>query len=166
MRSKGVLVKHEVRSRRTLFALRKCFDDRKRSVQPRKKPTWRNTRRCSTTSAYSLTGHPDCPRCHLSSHPTQRCYHPTARLGECNVKCPRLSGARVHAGRFAHCDRPKADAPHVASVGPHCLNQSLQRNGNRQQADVVAAHWLRALDSRRDYAFWAVSRRALRRRHD
>ena len=36
----------------------------------KKKPTWRNTRRCSTTSAYSSTSPPAEPGCSLSSHPT------------------------------------------------------------------------------------------------
>ena len=35
-----------------------------------KKPTWRNTRRYSTTSAYSSTSPPARPGCSLSSHPT------------------------------------------------------------------------------------------------
>ncbi len=40
-------------------------------VQPRtKKPTWQNTHRYSTTSAYSLTSPSAPPRCPLSSHPT------------------------------------------------------------------------------------------------
>ena len=34
------------------------------------KPTWRNTRRYSTTSAYSLTNPPARPGCSLFSHPT------------------------------------------------------------------------------------------------
>ena len=38
--------------------------------QERKKPTWRNTRRYSTTSAYSLTSPSAHPGCSLSSHPT------------------------------------------------------------------------------------------------
>src|SRR5579862_1704045 len=36
----------------------------------KKKPTWRNTRRYSTTSAYSLTSLPARPGCPQSSHPT------------------------------------------------------------------------------------------------
>jgi hypothetical protein len=35
-----------------------------------KKTTWPNTRRCSTTSAYSPTNPPAQPGCPLSSHPT------------------------------------------------------------------------------------------------
>jgi hypothetical protein len=35
-----------------------------------KKPTWRNTLRCSATSAYSSTGSPARPGCPLFSHPT------------------------------------------------------------------------------------------------
>ena len=35
-----------------------------------KKPTWRKTRRYSTTSAYSSTNPPARPGCPLSSHPT------------------------------------------------------------------------------------------------
>ena len=37
--------------------------------QERKKPIWRNTRRNSTTSAYSLLSPPALPVCSLSSHP-------------------------------------------------------------------------------------------------
>jgi len=52
----------------------------------RKKPTWRNTRRYSITSAYSTTGPPAEPSCSSSSHPTA--IHCKARNGECNS--PRL----------------------------------------------------------------------------
>ena len=38
--------------------------------QERKKPTWGNTRRCFTTSAYSSTSPPAWPSCSLSSLPT------------------------------------------------------------------------------------------------
>jgi hypothetical protein len=38
--------------------------------QEQKKPTWQNTRRHSTTSAYSSTRPPAGPGCSLSSHPT------------------------------------------------------------------------------------------------
>jgi hypothetical protein len=38
--------------------------------QEQKRPTWRNTRRYSATSAYSLTSPPARPGCSLSSHPT------------------------------------------------------------------------------------------------
>lgn len=37
-----------------------------------KKPTWQNTLRCSTTSAYSLTSHPAQPGCPSPSHPTSQ----------------------------------------------------------------------------------------------
>ena len=52
----------------------------------RKKPTWRNTLRRSTTSAYSSTIPPASPSCSSSSHPTA--IHCKARNGECNS--PRL----------------------------------------------------------------------------
>jgi hypothetical protein len=48
----------------SMFRPGKCL------FRPRtKKPTWRNTRRYSTTSAYSLTSPPKPPGCSLSSHP-------------------------------------------------------------------------------------------------
>ena len=53
--------------RRTVFS-RQCRAGRYR--RKRKKPTWRNTLRYSTTSAYSLTSPPARPGCSLSSHPT------------------------------------------------------------------------------------------------
>src|SRR5207237_3555619 len=40
------------------------------SPQSKKKPTWWNTLRYSTTSAYSLTSPPARPGCSSSSHPT------------------------------------------------------------------------------------------------
>ena len=44
-----------------------------------KKPTWQNTRRYSTTSAYSLTSPSALPGCSSSSHPTLA--HYTAGMG-------------------------------------------------------------------------------------
>ena len=38
-------------------------------TEKQKKPTWRNTRRYSTTSAYSSTSRPARPGCSLYSHP-------------------------------------------------------------------------------------------------
>jgi hypothetical protein len=53
--------------RRTVLS-RQCCADRYR--RRRKKPTWRNALRHSTTSAYSLTSPSAQPSCPLSSHPT------------------------------------------------------------------------------------------------
>ena len=80
-----------------------------------KKPTWRNTRRYSTTSAYSTTSPPARPGCSPSSHPTTslesreqvRCDPPNALnctplMGECNRTASfrrnywRVCGNRSH----------------------------------------------------------------------
>src|SRR5208282_3657867 len=54
--------------------------------QERKKPTWRNSRRNSATSAYSSTNLPAEPGCSSSSHPTS--IHYNARSRECNRHRP------------------------------------------------------------------------------
>src|SRR5271157_535289 len=48
--------------------------DRRVSPQAKKKPTWPNTQRHSTTSAYLLTSPPDQPGCPLPSRPTTCVY--------------------------------------------------------------------------------------------
>ena len=54
-----------------------------RQYRKRKEPTWRNTLKCSTTSAYSLTSLPAQPGCFSPSHPTT------------SLTKPRSSGPRL-----------------------------------------------------------------------
>ena len=49
------------------------MDSDRPATQKTKKPTWRNTRRYSTTSAYSSTNLSARPSCSSSSHPTPLC---------------------------------------------------------------------------------------------
>ncbi len=56
-----------------------------------KKPTWLNTWRCSTTSAYSLTGLPAWPACPSASHPTNTI---DSRLSHSLLPIVRLRMAR------------------------------------------------------------------------
>ena len=64
----------------------------------RKKPMWRNTRRRSTTSAYSLTSPSARPGCSLSSHPTDIHYY-MRRNRVCNEPS---TGARFHRDHVLH----------------------------------------------------------------
>ena len=60
--------------------------------QEQKKPAWRNTRRHSTTSAYSSTNPPAGPGCSLSSHPT------TSNQSSCGTAFQSAAGPlhRIH----------------------------------------------------------------------
>ena len=50
--------------------------------QEQKKPTWRNTLRYSTTSAYSLTNPPEVPGCPSPSHPTTALEKPRSSIAQ------------------------------------------------------------------------------------
>jgi len=77
------------RGRRKLSRRQHRSDPRQNKT---KKPTWSNTRRCSTTSAYSSTSPPAQPGCSLSSHPTnfvRESLSSTPRLFHCRY-CTRV----------------------------------------------------------------------------
>ena len=92
-----------------------------------KKPTWRNTRKCSTTSAYSSTSLPARPSCSLSSHPTTSLAKPRSCV-------PRLVHGSNHRPLSGKCKRN-----HSFHIWHHCWLGPLGgcRETNSSGNDVV-----------------------------
>lgn len=88
-----------------------------------KKPTWRNTRRFSTTSAYLLMSLPDKPGCSSNSHP--------------NTSLPSRFAARGSLTRaamrtFYHC----YGRPFSADHNPPSRPKHLRQDGNHVEGSA------------------------------
>ena len=111
-----------------------------------KKPTWQNTLRYSTTSAYSSTSPPAPPSCSLASHPTTA----NQLLAKPHSSSPRLRslGALYTAKRRKQVDTSVAIMGHrngrLGDRTPHDPHLTLHPEG----CPVRNRHNLRPLDEK------------------
>ncbi|MGZ5247663.1 MAG: hypothetical protein ACXWV5_11510, partial [Flavitalea sp.] len=98
--------------------------------QEQKKPTWRNTRRYSTTSAYSSTNPPAQPGCFSASHPTTiNCIARNRKFHSLGLE--RSSGFIGNGGNFEG-KLINSISPDLASVPTH-YGKSAQNAGFKQK---------------------------------
>ena len=105
--------------------------------QEQKKPTWRNTQRYSTTSAYSSTSPPALPSCSLSSHPTIRWRAATniATSSSSNVIICRHAGIATRLGSFCRIWYHGI----VLLAGEHCHNHPACEDALKTLGELEAA---------------------------
>ncbi len=95
--------------------------------QVQKKPTWQNTRRRSTTSAYSSTGRPAGPGYPLSSHPTTS--HPRSIRADSRLS---MSLYRLRSGEtkdlLGDCHNPLWPGRQLSTILSHPRSEAPPRN--------------------------------------
>jgi hypothetical protein len=86
--------------------------------QEQKKPTWQNTRRYSTTSAYSSTSPPAGPGCYSPSHPTTSATKPRPTAPRPSHRYHCTPPIREHNSTFPFL-------PNLVSLSPASLEDLM-----------------------------------------
>src|SRR4051812_5720233 len=109
----------------------------------RKKPTWWNTRRYSTTSAYSSTGPPPMAECLLNRHPTSSTFIVRIQAREANEffrfgqKHVRPKGHPPAPDRRPPRRPPTLPAPAGTKSGPPRLPETRIQSQERAYGTAV-----------------------------